>query len=170
MGEVKNQSKKIFSNAAIKAEILDSHGNVVETLSSTLPPGVTPGETAYFKLRSFSGKGNLFYSANFSFSSSDECSVTPTDVVFNNVRFSRDSNMLNDFTYVTGEVERTDKDYTRKYNHPMIQIALFDKNGKMINYGEKNLEDYEMSKYNDFKITVEKGPEHSSYKIKCFSD
>lgn len=170
LGEVKNRSKKTFSNAELKADVLDPSGNVVETLTSTLPPGVTPGETAYFRLRSFSGKGQQFYTANFSFSTSNECSVTPTDVIFNDVRFSRDTNMYNDFTYVTGEVERTEKDYTRKYNNPVVQIAFFDNNGKMVNYGERNLDDYGLKRYKDFKITMDKGPEHASYKLKCFSD
>ena len=170
LGEVKNQSKKTFSRVKLKAEVLDSGGNVVEKLSTTLPPGVTPGETAYFKLSSQSGKGYLLDTVNFSFSTSDECSVTPTDVVFNDVRFSRDPNIYNDFTYVNGEIERKDNDLKRDYKHPVVQIALFDENGRMVNYGERELEDFERSKYGEFKITLEKGPKHSSYKLKCFSD
>ncbi|OPX89633.1 MAG: hypothetical protein A4E53_01448 [Pelotomaculum sp. PtaB.Bin104] len=170
LGEVKNQSTKTFSKVEVKAEVLDSGGNVVETLSTQLPPGVTPGDTVYFRLRSFSGKGNLFYSINFNFITSNECSVTPTDVVFSNVRFTRDPNIYNDFIYVTGEIERTDKDLTREYKDPMVQIALFDQDGKMINYGEKSLRDYGLCKYGEFKITLDKGPEYSKYKLKCFSD
>lgn len=170
LGEVKNQSKKTFSKAEIKAEILDSAGNTVETMTTMLPPGITPGETAYFKMRTFSGKGDQYNSVNFSFTTTDEFSITPTDVLFNNVRFSRDPNYNNDFTYVTGEVERTDKDYIRKYKRPVLQIALFDQNGKIINYGETELEDYELYRLREFKITLDKGPVHSSYKLKCFSN
>lgn len=176
LGEVKNESQKTFSKAEIKAEVFDAGGNSIEKLTSTLPPGITPGATAYFKLRTVSGKGNLFNSINFSFTTSDECSVTPTDVVFNNVRLSKDTSYYSDFTYVSGEVERTDKDFTREYKHPMVQIALFDKSGKMINYGETPvggdtpLDDYKLHRLHDFKITLDKGPAHSSYKLKCFSD
>jgi hypothetical protein len=169
-GEVKNQSQKIFSTVKLKADVLDSSGNVVEILSTNLPPGVTPGETAYFKLSSQSGKRYLLDEVNFSFSTSDECSVTPTDIVFNEVGFSRDPNIYNDFTYVSGEIERKDNDLKRDYKHPLVQIALFNENGSMVNYGEKVLKDFERSKYGEFNIILEKGPKHSSYKLKCFSD
>lgn len=170
LGEVKNQSKKTFSKVELKGEILDSGGNVIERLSTTLPSGITPGETAYFRLRSFSDKKNQVSTVNFSSSTSDECSVTPTDVVFGDVRFSKDPGIYNDFTYVSGEIERTDNDFTRTYNHPLVQIAEFDKNGKMVNYGEKNLDSYTNSRYKEFKITLDKGPDYSSYKLKLFSD
>ncbi|OPX92638.1 MAG: hypothetical protein A4E53_00366 [Pelotomaculum sp. PtaB.Bin104] len=169
-GEVKNRSTKTFSKVEVKADVLDSGGKVVETLSTQLPPGVTSGETAYFRLRSFSGKGNLFYSVKFNFITSDECSVTPTDVVFSNIRFTGDPNTYNDFIYATGEIDRTDKDYTRVYKNPMVQIALFDQDGKMVNYGEKFLSDYDLHRYGEFKITLDNGPAYSTYKLKCFSD
>lgn len=170
IGEVKNQSNKTFSKVKIKAEILDSGGNVIDRLSTTLPPGVTPGETAFFKLRSLSSERYLVNTAKFSFFTSGECTVTPTDVIFSDVRFSRDTDIYNESTYVTGEIERTNKDYTREYNHPVIQIALFDENGRMVNLGEGDMDDFEQRKTGEFKITLDKGPAHSSYKIKCFSD
>lgn len=170
LGEVKNQSKKTYGKVEIKANVLDSGGNVFDTLSATLPPGITPGETAYFRLRSLTGNSNRFNDVNFSFTTSGECTVTPTDVAFSDVRFSRDSNLYSDFIYVTGNIERLEGDLNRKYNHPVVQIALYDKTGKMVNYGEKSLDDYGNARYGEFKITLDKGPDYASYKLKCFSD
>ncbi|HOV79167.1 MAG TPA: FxLYD domain-containing protein [Bacillota bacterium] len=170
LGEVKNQSKKTFKKVEVKAKVIDSGGNVIDSLSTTLPAGITPGETAFFRLRSFSDKGYLYDRANFSFSVSDEVDVTPADVVFTDVRFSRDPDIYNDSLYVTGEVERTDEDLEREYKHPVAQVALFDENGRMVNFGEKSIEDFELGRSREFKIKLENGPAYSSYKLKFFSD
>ncbi len=168
LGEVKNNSGKTFRDVELKAEVLDAEGNVVEKLSTSLPPGITGGETAYFKLRAYSGN-RLFNSVNFSFSTSDECSIAPAEVAFSGVRFERDPNIYIDFIYVTGEVERADSN-SREYEHPTVQIALFDTNGKMVNCGERKMDDYKDSKYGEFKITLENGPAYATYKLKLFSD
>ncbi|MDF9410031.1 MAG: hypothetical protein A4E53_00571 [Pelotomaculum sp. PtaB.Bin104] len=170
LGEVKNNSKSTFSKAKIEAEVIDAEGNMVEKLASTLPPGITPGETAYFMIRAISDKSNLYKAVNFSFQTSEECSVTPTDVTFHNLRFAKDQGILNDFIYVTGEVERTDKDISREYKHPVVQVALFDADGKMVNYGEEYMENYKLSRYGSFTITLDKGADYAASKLKCFSD
>jgi hypothetical protein len=170
LGEVRNESDKTYSEGKVKAEVLDADGNVIEKLSTALPPGITPGETAYFKMRSDSAQRNLVSSVTFSFSAKDEIDITPAEVSFSEVRFSRDPNIYNDFIYVTGEIERADDDLKRQYNHPVVQVALFDKNGKLVNFGERDVDDFEQRKYGEFKITLEKGPDYASYKLKCFSD
>lgn len=168
LGEVRNTSSKTYSKARITAEIIDSGGKIIETVSSQLPPGITPGETAYFRLRSFSANSPLIKKVNFKFETSNECDITPTNVIFFNVKMSRDD--LSGFIYATGEAERTGNDFKRKYKHPVVQIALFDKSGNIINYGEADLVDYELMMSREFKIAMEMGPEYSTYKLKCFSD
>ncbi|OPX91366.1 MAG: hypothetical protein A4E53_00711 [Pelotomaculum sp. PtaB.Bin104] len=170
LGEVKNDSKKTYSDGKVKAEVLDVSGNVIDKLTATLPPGITPGETAYFKMRSFSNQGNLVKTVNFSFSGEQEIDVTPTNVSFSEIRFSRDSDIYDDSIYVTGEVEKSNEDLYRKYQNPIIQIGLFDKDGKMVNYGERELPDLKKGSYSEFKITLDKGPAYATYKLKCFSD
>ncbi|TEB17722.1 hypothetical protein Psfp_00214 [Pelotomaculum sp. FP] len=170
LGEVKNESNKTYSEGKVKAEVLDAGGNVIEKLTATLPPGITPGETAYFKMRSDSDKRNLVSSVKFNFSAKGEIDITPAEVSFSEVRFSRDPDIYNDFIYVTGEIERADDDLKREYNHPLVQAALFDKNGKLVNFGERDVDDFEQRKYGEFKITLEKGPDYASYKLKFFSD
>jgi hypothetical protein len=169
LGEAKNQSKKTFADVEIKADILDPAGNVIETLTTYLPAGVTPGESAYFKLRSYSNQEYLVSDVSFDISAKDEISITPVEVTFNDVRFTRDQNIYNDFLYVTGEVERSDSDLKREYKNPVIQIGLFDSSGRMVNFGERHIDDFK-SKYGEFKITLEKGPAYKTYELKCFSD
>ncbi|OPX90736.1 MAG: hypothetical protein A4E53_00849 [Pelotomaculum sp. PtaB.Bin104] len=170
LGEVKNQSSKTFSNAEIKADILDSDGDIVETLTAAMPPGITPGENAYFKIKSSSDKGYLFNDVKFSFTTSDECSITPAEVTFNDVRLQRDQDYYSDFIYFSGEIERVYSGDNREFKHPVIQVALFDSNGKMVNYGERKLDNFTQNRYASFKVTLEKGSEHASYKLKLFSD
>ena len=66
-----NQSKT-FADVEIKADILDPAGNVIETLTTYLPAGVTPGESAYFKLRSYSNQEYLVSDVSFDISAKDE--------------------------------------------------------------------------------------------------
>ncbi len=170
LGEAKNQSGKTFKDVEIKADILDPEGNIIESLTTQLPSGVTPGKTAYFKMKSYSGKGYMVNDASFTISATDEISVTPAEVTFSEVRFSRDPNIYNDFIYVTGDLERSDNDLKRKYNNPMVQVGLFDSSGRMVNYGEREISDFEQSKYGEFKITIENGPTYMSHVMKFFSD
>lgn len=170
LGEAKNQSKRTFADVEIKADILDPAGNVMETLTTWLPAGVTPGETAYFKLRSYSNQEYLVNDVSFNISATDEISITPVEVTFDDVRFTRDPNVYNDFLYVTGELERSDNDLGREYKNPVVQVGLFDSSGRMVNYGERHVDDFEKSKYGEFRITLEKGPTYKTYVLKCFSD
>ncbi len=170
LGEAKNESGKTFADVEIKADILDPDGNVLETLSTWLPAGVTPGETAYFRLKSYSNQEYLVDDVSFHISARDEISITPAEVTFSDIRFTRDPNIYNDFLYVTGEVERSDDDLVRDYKNPVVQVVLFDSSGRMVNYGERHVDYFEKSKYAEFKITLEKGPAYKTYNFKFFSD
>lgn len=169
LGELQNVSQKTFATAEIRAEVLDAGGNVINRLSSALPAGITPGETAYFRIRSLSGSEPVD-SVNFSFSTADECSVEPADVAFNEIIFKKDASIYSDFTYVNGMLERKDKDFNRKYKNPVVQIAFFDENGRIVNYGEAALPTYDRYTNPNFSIVLGKGPAYKSYKFKCFSD
>lgn len=87
LGEVKNNSKKTYSDGKVEAVVLDAGGNIIDKLTATLPPGITPGETAYFKMRSFSNQGDLVNTVDFSFSGEEEIDVTPTHVSFSDISF-----------------------------------------------------------------------------------
>jgi hypothetical protein len=52
----------------------------------------------------------------------------------------------------------------------MVQVGLFDSSGRMVNYGEREISDFEQSKYGEFKITIENGPTYMSHVMKFFSD
>jgi len=67
-------------------------------------------------------------------------------------------------------VEKSKEDLYRKYKNPMVQVGLFDKEGKMVNYGERDLPGLKKGSYSEFTITLDKGPDYESYILKCFSD